>query len=146
MGRACSFGCALAHFHSCLPSFAPVCHSCPVGRLCLFVVCVCSSFTPVPTYWPHTLLVIQSMGCVRSFRCAFVQAHALFCSCPLSFTPATALCDMTYVMNIRFQTVTNILMNMSSGHITWKHILRRNTLVWSYLILSRLLTLLLQRR
>src|ERR1700683_4266673 len=81
MGCTHSFRCALAHFHSCLPLFAPV------HCLCLFTVCICSSFTPLPSYWPPALLVVQSMGHVHSFGCAFVRAHAHFCSCPLSFAP-----------------------------------------------------------
>src|ERR1700683_4974163 len=94
MGHACSFRCALACFHSCLPLFVPV------RRLCLFTVCICLSFAPVLTYWLHALLVIQSMGRMCLFRCAFVWAHARFHSCPLSFAPAV-VCNHSYIPPVR---------------------------------------------
>ena len=72
----------------------------------------------------------------QELLCLFLIAHTfrssawlLLESPPLLDQAPITLCDVTYVMNIRLQTVTNILMNMSSGHTTWKHILRRNTLV-----------------
>jgi hypothetical protein len=58
---------------------APVltyCPFAPVHRLYLFVVHARSLFVSAPTCWPRALLVVQSVGRVRSFGCAFVCAHA----------------------------------------------------------------------
>jgi hypothetical protein len=80
--------------------------------------------------------VLLGLSNQQELLCLFLIAHTfrssvwlLLESPPLLAQAPTAPCDVTYVMNVKFQTVTNILMNMSSGHITWKHILRRNTLV-----------------
>src|ERR1700683_442961 len=56
MGHAHSFGCALACFHSCLPSFMPVRHS------HLFIVCACLQFVSVRCSHPFL-----PTGCMHSW-------------------------------------------------------------------------------
>ena len=80
---------------SCLLLFMPIptyCLFAPVRHLYPFAVHACSSFMSAPTCWPHALLVIQFVGHVHSFGCAFVCADAHCHSHPLLFTPAVHAC------------------------------------------------------
>src|ERR1700676_4749482 len=67
MGHTSSFRCALAHFHSCLPSFTPVCHShLFVVCACLWFVSVCCSHPFIPTGCMHSWSSNPWAMCIHS--------------------------------------------------------------------------------